>query len=86
MSEWQKVKIGDFLKARQGKYKPDDDAIANLERLNRIDFSGRIHLSDKPTKTDMIIVNSGDLVISGINVEKGAIGRFQASCRLDVKF
>lgn len=79
MSEWQKVKIGNFLKARQSKYKPDDDAIANLKRLNKIDFSGRIHLSDKPTKTDMIIVNSGDLVISGINVEKGAIAVHQGS-------
>ena len=33
MSEWKKVKIGSFLKVRQGKYKPDDDAIANLKRL-----------------------------------------------------
>lgn len=79
MSEWQKAKIGNFLKVRQGKYKPDDDAIANLKRLNKIDFRGRIHLSDKPTKTDMIIVNSGDLVISGINVAKGAIAVHQGS-------
>ena len=79
MNEWQKVKIGNFLKVREGKYKPDDDAIADLKRLNKIDFSGRIHLSDKPTKTDMIIVNSGDLVISGINVAKGAIAVHQGS-------
>jgi type I restriction enzyme S subunit len=77
MSDWKAVKISSFLKVRQGKYKPDDKAIANLKRLNKIDFSGRIHLSDKPTKTDMIIVNSGDLVISGINVAKGAIAVHQ---------
>ncbi len=77
MSEWQKVKIGQFLKVRQGKYKPDDATIADLKRLSKIDFSGYIHLSDKPTKTDMIIVNSGDLVISGINVAKGAIAIHQ---------
>lgn len=79
MSEWRKVKIGTFLKERKGKHKPDAPAIVGLKRLNKIDFSGRIHLSDKPTKTDMIIVHSGDLVISGINVAKGAIAVHQGA-------
>ncbi|GMO33771.1 MAG: restriction endonuclease subunit S [Termitinemataceae bacterium] len=73
MSEWQMVKIGDFLKEREGRYKPDDGELNNIPRLDKIDFSGIIHLSTKPTKTDMIIVQPGDLVISGINVAKGAI-------------
>mgnify|MGYP006281025779 CR=1 FL=1 len=77
MSEWKIVKIGEFLKVRQGKYKPNDEAILNLKRLNKIDFNGNIHLSEKPTKTDMIIVESGDLVISGINVAKGAVAIYQ---------
>lgn len=77
MSEWKKVKIGDFLTEREGRYKPDDSKITKYKRLDKIDFSGTIHISDKPTKTDMIIVHPGDLVISGINVAKGAVAVYQ---------
>ena len=77
MNEWKKVKIGDFLKERQGRYKPDDEAITKYKRLNKIDFSGMIHICEKPSKTDMIIVKQGDLVISGINISKGAIAVYQ---------
>ncbi len=73
MTQWKKVKIGEFLTEREGRYKPDDDKVSKCKRLDKIDFSGTIHLSDKPTKTDMIIVHPGDLVISGINVAKGAV-------------
>ena len=77
MSEWKKVKIGDFLTEREGRYKPDDKIISQYQRLDKIDFSGNIHISDKPSKTDMIIVQPGDLVISGINVVKGAVAVYQ---------
>ena len=77
MSEWKKVKIGDFLTEREGRYKPDDSKISKYKRLDKIDFSGNIHISDEPTKTDMIIVHPGDLVISGINVAKGAVAVYQ---------
>ena len=73
MGEWKRVKIGQFLKERGGRYDPGDDTIQGLKRLNKIDFSGEIHLSDKWSKTDMIVVEPGDLVISGINVSKGAL-------------
>ena len=79
MSEWKKVKIGDFLTEREGRYKPDDSKISEYKRLDKIDFSGTIHISDKPTKTDMIIVHPGDLVISGINVAKGAVAVYQGN-------
>lgn len=77
MNEWKKVKIGDFLTEREGRYKPNDKEISKYQRLDKIDFSGNIHISNKPTKTDMIIVFPGDLVISGINVAKGAISVYQ---------
>lgn len=73
MGEWKRVKIGQFLKEREGRYDPDDQTVQCLKRLNKIDFSGEIHLSDKGSKTDMIVVEPGDLVISGINVSKGAL-------------
>ncbi len=77
MREWKKVRIGEFLTERQGRYKPDDTAIAKYKRLDKIDFSGTIHISEKTSKTDMIIVHPGDLVISGINIAKGAITVYQ---------
>lgn len=73
MVKWQTTKIGRFLKEREGRYDPANKTVKSLKRLNKIDFSGEIHLSDKESKTDMIIVEPGDLVISGINVSKGAL-------------
>ena len=77
MGKWKNVRIGEFLTERQGRYKPDDNAIVTYKRLDKIDFSGTIHISEKPSKTDMIIVQPGDLVISGTNVAKGAIAVYQ---------
>ena len=79
MREWKKVRIGEFLTERQGRYKPDDNAIVTYKRLDKIDFSGTVHISEKPSKTDMIVVQPGDLVISGINVAKGAIAVYQGT-------
>ena len=79
MSQWKKVRIGEFLTERTGRYKPDDSTIAQYQRLDKIDFSGTIHISNKPTKTDMILVQPGDLVISGINVAKGAVSVYQGT-------
>jgi len=73
MSEWKKVRIGDFLTERTGRYKPNDDKVSSLKRLDKINFSGEFYLSDKASNTDMVIIKSGDLVISGINVSKGAL-------------
>lgn len=77
MGEWKRVKIGQFLKERGGRYDPGDKTVQSLKRLNKIDFSGEIHLSDKGSKTDMIVVVPGDLVISGINVSKGALAVYR---------
>jgi len=70
---WKKVKMGDFLKVRDNRFKPNDTAISALRRIDKINFSGDIFVSDKPSNTDMILIKKGDLVISGINVEKGAM-------------
>lgn len=74
---WDLVEMRTFLSERKGRHKPDDQAIKGLQRIEKIDFSGNIYLSDKPSKTDMILVKQGDLVISGINVEKGAMSIYR---------
>lgn len=72
MNEWKKVKIGDVLTERVGRYKPNDSLIGKYKRIEKIDFAGNIFISNKPSKTDMILVYPNDLIISGINVYKGA--------------
>lgn len=74
MATWEKVRVGGFLFERAGRYKPDAQDIAGLQRIDKIDFSGNFHTANKPSKTDMILIKPGDLVISGINVAKGALG------------
>jgi type I restriction enzyme S subunit len=43
---WKKVKLGDFLKVRDNRFKPNDKAISYLRRIEKIDFSGEIFISD----------------------------------------
>ena len=74
INNFSNVSISSFLKERQNRFKPDDANKMNLNRLEKIDFLGKIHiLENKKTKTGMILVKKGDLVISGINIEKGAV-------------
>ena len=70
---WKKIKLSEFLKNRDGRYKPNDIAISDFKRIDKIDFSGNLFISEKASNTDMILVKKGDLVISGINIEKGAM-------------
>lgn len=74
---WEKVPMSEFLKHRDLRFKPKDEQIIDLRRIEKIDFSGNIITSTKPSNTDMILVKNGDLVISGINVEKGAMAVYQ---------
>jgi type I restriction enzyme S subunit len=74
---WATVKMGSFLKNRDLRFKPKNIEISGLRRIDKIDFSGKIYISDKQSNTDMILVKRGDLVISGINVEKGAMAIYQ---------
>lgn len=74
---WVKMKLGDVIKNREGRYKPNDPRIAGLKRIDKINFLGQIFLSDKGSNTDMILIKKGDLVISGINVEKGALAVYE---------
>ncbi len=70
--------LGFYIKNRD-KVIPFKEANAmNLRRIRKIDFNGNIFFDDRvQTKTDMILIKNGDLVISGINVEKGAIALYE---------
>ena len=79
MRKWRRTRIGEFLFEREGKYKPDSENIAGLKRIDKIDFSGNFHIAQKPSQTNMILIHHGDLVISGINVSKGAMGIYHGN-------
>jgi len=79
MAEGKDTKVSDFLKERVGRYKPNDPQVKNLKRLDKIDFSGGMHFSTKTSKTNMITAKKGDLVISGINVAKGALAVYDSN-------
>lgn len=75
---WEPARLDDILIERKGRIKHTDANQLDLQRIKKIDFSGNIHLDTKTdTRTDMIRVKTGDLVISGINAAKGAIAVYQ---------
>ena len=74
-SKWPMVKLGEVLTVRTEK--PDLDKIltGEIPIVAKIGFNtGKIELREEgKTKTGMILIKPGDLVISGINAAKGAI-------------
>jgi type I restriction enzyme S subunit len=77
MGKWPVTKVSTFLFEREGKYKPNAKEVANFKRIEKIDFKGNFYIANKPSNTNMILVKSGDLVMSGINVAKGAMGIYE---------
>lgn len=74
-SSWPIVPLGNILTERREI--PSFEAIFNGEIpiVSKISFdTGQIRLrEDGKTKTDMILIQPGDLLVSGINAAKGAI-------------
>lgn len=72
---WLKIPLGDVLTERREM--PDSGALATgaVRIVSKIGFNaGQIQLrADGETKTGMILIRPGDLVVSGINAAKGAI-------------
>ncbi len=75
MSSWPTVQLGDILTERQEKPNPEQLAVGEIPVVAKIAFNeGKIELRrDSDTKTGMILIRPGDLVVSGINAAKGAI-------------
>ena len=75
---WPKVLLREMLTERLEI--PSEDAIVNGEMpiVAKIMFnSGSLQLrGDGQTRTDMILIRPGDLVVSGINAAKGAIAMY----------
>ena len=85
-SDWQSVSFAKLITERKGRFDPNAEEISGLPKIEKIDFSeGKIHLGKyDPTKTQQIIVEPGDFVFSGLNIEKGAAGFNETGGRLVV--
>lgn len=74
-SKWPSTPLGEVLVERQETPNPEEIADGSIRIVEKVSFaSGQIQLrSDGLTKTGMILIRPGDLVVSGINAAKGAI-------------
>lgn len=78
---WPLTPLGEILTERQEVPSSEDIELGRIRIVEKIGFdSGRIQLrSDGSTKTGMILVRPGDLLLSGINAAKGAIAIYDES-------
>ena len=81
MNDWPKVRLGEVLTERRETPDSNDLDSGRVKIVEKISFStGKIQLrSNGSTKTGMILVRPGDLLISGINAAKGAIAIYDDS-------
>jgi len=72
---WQSILLGEILTERQEVPSAGALASGEIRIVAKISFNdGKIQLrADGQTKTGMILIRPGDLVISGVNAAKGAI-------------
>lgn len=75
---WQTVPLGSVLTERRET--PEENLLADgsIRVVAKVDFDkGNIHLrTGGDTKTSMILVRPGDLLVSGINAAKGAVSLY----------
>ncbi len=74
-SIWPKVPLGKVLNERRELPDPECLALGSIRIVSKIRFdTGMMELRQEiGTKTGMILVRPGDLLLSGINAAKGAI-------------
>lgn len=75
---WPELPLSEVLESRQERPTDDDMVSGRLRIVSKIAFADGSILfrSDHETKTPMIIVQPGDLLVSGINAYKGAIALY----------
>lgn len=76
---WPMVQLGEVLTERKEVPFPVDIESGNIRIVSKIGFNeGKIELrSGFETKTGMILIQPGDIVVSGINAAKGAIAIYE---------
>ena len=80
-ASWVPTALGEVLTERKESPSLEDLALGAVRVVSKIGFGdGKIQLrEDTKTRTGMILVRPGDLVVSGINAAKGAIAIYDES-------
>ena len=80
-TDWNLVSLAKILTERKESPQIEDLISGNISIIEKIKFNtGKIQLrGDVKTKTNMILIKPGDLVISGINAAKGAVAIYSNS-------
>lgn len=83
---WEVIRLGEILTERQEEPPPEMIANGNIQIIAKIGFNeGQVHLRpNSNTKTKMILIRPGDLVLSGINATKGAIAIYDEKERAPI--
>ncbi|NLE95710.1 MAG: hypothetical protein GX600_08535 [Dehalococcoidia bacterium] len=78
---WPMIRLGEVLTERQEAPTADDLLQGSVPIVAKIGFNdGQIQLRNSvETRTGMILIHPGDLVVSGINAAKGAIAVYRSS-------
>jgi type I restriction enzyme S subunit len=81
MNNWPTVKLGEVLTERREIPDSNDLDSGRVKIVEKISFgTGQTQLRNNgSTKTGMILVRPGDLLVSGINAAKGAIAIYDES-------
>lgn len=81
--KWPSTPLGNILKERKEKASLHDILTGKIRIVSKISFDdGQIQLrNESKTKTGMILIRPGDLVLSGINACKGAIAVYDRNVR-----
>ena len=79
-NHWQNTPLGNVLTERREKPSEEELVTGSVRIVSKIGFNdGKIQLrEDGKTRTGMILIRPGDLVVSGINAAKGAIALYDA--------
>src|SRR5260370_3226227 len=76
LHQWTLTPVGDVLSERKENPSPLDLASGQVRIVSKIAFKdGKLQFRDgRETENGMILVRTGDIVVSGINAAKGDIG------------
>lgn len=85
-ASWTLTPLSEVLRSRDERPSSEDLALGTLRIVSKIGFNdGRIVLREgTETRTGMILIKPGDLVLSGINAAKGAIAIHDDECSAPV--
>ena len=84
-ASWSRVPLREVMSERKESPNERDLVAGRISIVQKISYKdGSIHLVQRPTRTQMILVYPGDLLLSGLAAAKGAFAIYGADKKLPV--